>query len=362
MQATSISSRIVRLRRKVKHVGRKIVEHRIKPRLLACRIRHIAGPKTVEYGPDEVLLICVVRNGAYHVRTYIEYHLRLGVRHIVFLDNNSTDQTVQIAREYEDVTILQTDRPYHIYENAMKRYLAGRFSRGRWNLCADIDERFGYPFSDTLPLREFVRYLNRSSYTAVLAQMLDMFSDAPLSALRNIAAEDLRRCCTYYDISAIRKIDYRFGPPGHPAIKEHFGGIRRKLFGSDNGLTKAALVRVKDPRRLFVGWHHASDARVADVSCVLLHYPFAGAFSEKVAEAVAARRYGKFTADYVRYAEWLRNDPTGTIRSDSARELRSVNSLLDDGFLVASEEYLDWARARGSVDPARRGAYTTSGA
>ena len=34
---------------------------------------------------------------------------------------------------------------FQVDENTMKRYLAERFSRGRWNLCADIDELFDYP-------------------------------------------------------------------------------------------------------------------------------------------------------------------------------------------------------------------------
>ena len=60
----------------------------------------------------------------------------------------------------EDVTVLQTDAPYNKYENTMKRYLAERFSSGRWNLCADIDELFDYPFSESLSLRDFLGYLN----------------------------------------------------------------------------------------------------------------------------------------------------------------------------------------------------------
>jgi hypothetical protein len=39
--------------------------------------------------------------------------------------------------------------PSNKYENTMKRYLAERFSPGRWNLCADIDELFDYPFSES---------------------------------------------------------------------------------------------------------------------------------------------------------------------------------------------------------------------
>ena len=66
----------------------------------------------------------------------------MGVKHFVFLDNGSTDRTVEMLCAHEDVTVLQTNAPYQKYENTMKRYLAERFSPGKWNLCADIDELF----------------------------------------------------------------------------------------------------------------------------------------------------------------------------------------------------------------------------
>jgi len=108
-------------------------------------------------------------------------------------------------RKAEDVTVLQTKVPYNRYENTMKRYLAERFSSRRWNLCADIDELFDYPFSERLSLRDFLGYLNNTNYTAVVAQMLDMFSDVPLQKLESKADDVLHAKYPFYDISAITK-------------------------------------------------------------------------------------------------------------------------------------------------------------
>ena len=110
----------------------------------------------------------------------MDHYRELGVAHCVFLDNGSTDDTVDRLCAYPCVTVLQTDAPYEKFENTMKRYLADRFSQGRWNLCADIDELFDYPFSGTLPLAAFLGYLNQRGFTAVVAQLLDLFSDLPL--------------------------------------------------------------------------------------------------------------------------------------------------------------------------------------
>ena len=87
--------------------------------------------------------------------------------------------------------MLHTEAPYAKYENTMKRYLAETFSAGRWNLCADIDELFDYPFSERIGLNSFLSYLNANSYTAVVTQMLDMFADCPLSELESDPEDSL---------------------------------------------------------------------------------------------------------------------------------------------------------------------------
>ena len=61
----------------------------------------------------------------------------------------------------------------------------------------------------------------------------------------------------------------------------HWDGIRRQVFGTSNGLTKAALTRPDGRFATFVDWHHTTP-RVADVTALLVHYPFANGFHEKV--------------------------------------------------------------------------------
>ena len=211
----------------------------------------------------------------------------MGVKHFVFLDNGSTDRTVELLCAQEQVTVLQTDAPYNKYENTMKRYLAQTFSAGRWNLCADIDELFDYPFSESLNLRDLLRYLNANNYTAVVAQMLDLFADVALNELESKADDMLKQKYVYYDISAIEKTDYVWSELSNPEIRMHWGGIRKMVFGTTNGLTKAALVLMNGKVRPFFSWgHHAEGAFIADIACILMHYPFVSSFFAKVEDAV----------------------------------------------------------------------------
>ena len=327
----------------------KLKEVRIRPLILRCSIRHVHGAQDIPYTLEELIVLCVVRNGEMHVKSFIEHHLALGVKHIVLLDNGSTDDTIAIAKRYPHVTILSTKCPYRVFETHMKHYLVRRFSRLRWSLFADIDELFDYPFSDVLSLKMLLAYLNAHSYTAVVTQMLDMFSEHSLGQQHSDKEDSVREIYTYYDASNIHSYgEYNFGTLSNKEVKFHYGGIRKTLFGTDNGLTKAALILLSDELVPFVGWHHVANARIADFTCVLLHYPFVGSFREKVREAVESDRYGCTCAsrEYLKYWEGLK-DTDIVLKLETASKFVDVNSLVQSGFLVVSEAYRRWVALYG---------------
>src|SRR5215203_4779881 len=111
-------------------------------RVVHHRLEHLHGPEEVDYGPDELVVVCLVRDCRLYVKSFVEHYLSLGVKHLFFLDNESTDGTVEALKGYENVTVLRTTLPYKRYEYPMTQYLIERFGRGRWCLCVDIDELF----------------------------------------------------------------------------------------------------------------------------------------------------------------------------------------------------------------------------
>ena len=331
----------------------KLIKHRIADSkymrfgvlsiLLLPKIRHIHGLLKIDYDNDELIIICVLLNGELYIKSFMEHYRSMGIKHFVFMDNGSTDQTIKILSSYDSVTILQSKAPYQRYENTMKRYLVDRFSKGRWNLCADIDELFDYPFSDRISLKNFLQYLNKNSYTAVITQMLDMFSDQPLAKLQSSSDDSIKDKYRYYDISSISKEEYYHSEPKLKNIKMHWGGIRSKLFGTNNGLTKASLVRMDGKIKTFVVAHHTKNAHVADVSCVLKHYPFNSAFYTKVKDAVQTGRYGPITTpEYFAYWKGLESNPNLGLKMETAHFLSSLEQLIDQEFISVSEQYREW--------------------
>jgi hypothetical protein len=335
-------------------------------------VEHLHGAEKVPHEPDELIVVCLVRDGRPYVRSFVEHYLSLGVKHICFLDNGSTDGTVEALKNYDNVTVLRTTLPYKRYEYSLKQYLIARFGRDRWCLCADIDELFDYPYSDVVGLGSLLDYLNSNSYTAVAAQMLDMFPEEPLSGSReaNLPDEPLKERHRFYDVSNIGRKSFTELRRRFPTnilesdeIEAFRGGIRETVFGVNSDLTKFPLVffdgRIKPMED---SSHWVANARIADLTCVLFHYKFLdGYLHEQAAHAVREGQYHNASHVYKKYLRILEENPTLRVKQEAAREIESVNDLVENGFLIVSEEYMmrvydEEERKKGTGRPPRRGA------
>ena len=316
---------------------------------LETRIRHLHGPEEVTYGLDELVVVCLVRDGLPYLKSFVEHYFSLGVKHIVFLDNGSSDGTVSMAQSYKNVTILQTDLPFKEYKNPLRRYLVARFGQGRWILYVDVDELFDYPYSNVVDLGAFLGYLTEKSYTAVVAQMLDMFPKRCELYAANIDDEPLKELHKFYDISNITTEGYytrgdASNTLANEEIEVHRGGVHRTVFGQRALLTKHPLMFLDDEiRPIDPGPHWVSRARVADITCVLFHYKFIGDFYERAVRAVKEESYANDSAKYKKFLGTLEQDPELQIKRETAQELRDINDLIDNRFLIVSENYVAWS-------------------
>ncbi|AHY46133.1 Glycosyl transferase family 2 [Rubrobacter radiotolerans] len=338
-----------------------LVPDRLWRRLMRSSVRHLHGPERLASRPDELVVVCLVRDGEPYIEQFVEHYLNdLGARHIVFLDNGSADGTVELASRYkkDGVTVLLSKLPYREYSLLMKQYLIGTYGRGVWTLCVDVDELFDYPYSEAVGLGAFLGYLNVRGYTAVAAQMLDMFAEGPISA--SSGGSFLKEAHHFYDLREIREQEYGAvwradNVLSNERIKILRGGIRKTLFGADAVLTKHPLVFPDGGVEPMVNSsHRVRGARIADLSGVLYHYKFVSGFPERVRRAVREENYSNLSKRYKQYLEVLQRNPDLTARGAGSRELSSTDDLLDAGFLVASESYREFARTPGEDAPPER--------
>ena len=60
---------------------------RSKVQRVAQSVRHIHGVQSLSLPIGGVVVVCLVKDGEYYVRAFIEHYLRIGAIHIVLLDN-----------------------------------------------------------------------------------------------------------------------------------------------------------------------------------------------------------------------------------------------------------------------------------
>jgi hypothetical protein len=191
-----------------------------------------------------LVLLCLVRDSLPWIEAFVERDLALGVKHTVFLDNNSNDGTAPAAERYDDVTVLLTDEIECLAEGISEA------------LFKTVPRLTRFPL---------------------------VFSDGRIKPLEV-----------------------------------------KPLEGSP---------------------HHVDNARIADFSCVLFHYKFLEHLREKAAQALREENHWGKSARYKRYLEVLERNPSLQVRQETSKENTSVNDLLEEGFLVVSDDYVRWVDA-----------------
>ena len=311
-------------------------------------IRHLHGPKGRVAAPDEAVLIALVRDGSYYLDVFFDHYRALGIRHFVFVDNGSCDDTLARLQQEPGVAVLQSTLPWGRFENDFRATAARRYGQDRWCLIVDMDEIFDFEGRFEIGLAGFIRYLTAQGYTGVMAQMLEMF---PKAALRDVAALPYRDVMAQFsncDLSAVKSLPYDSDQTGlayflhqnSPAISAPpilFGGVRGKVFGENCCLSKHPLIFNGADVGPAVHPHASTGLHLAPMTALIKHYKFAndsfGRDQQSLASASIA--HGE---DRLRLAAIGQNSDL-SLWSETAQTFPGISGLQQQGFLLADPEF-----------------------
>jgi hypothetical protein len=315
--------------------------------LVESSTTHVAGARELDLAADQCVAVCLIRDGRWYVDGFVEHYLRLGVDHVVFLDNGSTDGTVDRLVGRDRVSVFRCDLPYRDHKLAMKRHLVRRFAGRGWGLCVDSDEHFDYPASSQISMRDFLAYLVDGERDAVRALMLDLYPRASLRASWE-AGERWRDEHVYFETDTLKR--RVFPADGMPPIDIFWNGVRGRLGVPRLCLTKFPLIRPTGRVRFLEDDAHlVSHANEADVSGLLLHYKFAPCFPARVADALARKQYHASSSEYVYYDAALKADPDLALWTETARRYAGTDDLAGTEYLPASPAFRAWVAQRAGA-------------
>ncbi|APG48192.1 glycosyltransferase family 2 protein [Phaeobacter porticola] len=316
----------------------------------SASVRHISGPRQPKSTPDAVTVIALVRDGAYYLDVFLSHYRALGVTHFVFCDTGSADGTLARLAAEPDVTVLQSLLPWGRFENMFRGYAARRFCQDRWCLFADMDEILEFEGQNAAGLPGLITYLERHGYTAMMAQMLEMFPNAPLTTVADLSYRAVQDQFCHYDITAVRALPYDSKATGLSYFlqqnelpdtaepKMQFDGIRGAVFGERCCLSKHPLVHIGEGVAPAVHPHLSTGVRVADVMAVLKHYKFANnaLARDRASQSSEAIPHGE---DALRVAGFSA-DPDLSLWSTAAQVYEGPALLRAQGFVQLAPRYL----------------------
>jgi len=249
--------------------------------------------------------------------------------------------------------VIRNALPAKSYECLLRAQTARRVFHGGWGLFVDSDELVEGPFGKGAALPRLTAYLNAQGYTAMAAQMLDLFSPQDYATTRALDYDTTIATFDHYSLREITHTPYHDREvigfnwfvrenKSEAAVLWQIGGLRHEVFGEDCVLTKHSLVKNAAGIALMSHPHCASGVVLADVTGVLRHYKLAGDYLERDRRNIL-REVWDHSEDAKRVAVAGAGDDF-TIRVAHPLRWRGPEDLVTRGFLIASERYQRFMR------------------
>jgi glycosyl transferase family 2 len=276
--------------------------------------------RTEAIRPDDILLVATMRNEQIRLPYFMRYYRELGVDHFLFVDNDSTDGTLDYLAAQSDVSLWHTRASYKkaTFGVDWMNWLKRKYAHDHWTLVVDPDEFFVYPFCDTRPIRALTDWLDNSSIRSFSAMLLDVYPKGRLDEVPYQPGQNPMEIASWFDsgnYSIKRNPTY-----GNLWIQ---GGPRSRVFFADNPKQAPALNKIPlvkwDRRYAFVSSTHAllprglnqvyDDWGGEKASGILLHTKFLNTFSAKAAEELTRGQHYARSTEYKAYSEKLNGEP-----------------------------------------------------
>lgn len=157
---------------------------------------NIENVRVREYSDTEnpIIVLCV-KNDKKRLSMLVEHYRSLGVERFAFLDNGSTDGTLEWMLEQDDIDVFTTDDMYNclVKEGWINR-IVSHYGFDRWYILTDSDELSTYVGMESHSLRDVTAYGRKNGIKRFKGINLDMYADAPLFS---IASENIDIKDTY---------------------------------------------------------------------------------------------------------------------------------------------------------------------
>ena len=275
---------------------------------------------TAAIRPDDILLVCTLRNEHVRLPYFLKYYREMGISHFLFIDNDSDDGSREYLMQQPDVSVWHTKASYKkaLFGVHWMNWIARKHCHNHWTLTVDVDEFFVFPFSDTRPIPALTDWLDNSGIKSFSAMLIDMYPKGPIDAQPYQAGQNPFEIAQWFDSG-----NYSI------SVNHQFynlwiqGGPRARLFFKDAPYKAPSLNKIP-----LVKWHrsyaymHSTHMLLPrglnyvyetnggeKASGALLHAKFLSTFVQKAEEELVRKQHYAGSREYRAYHDHLKEDP-----------------------------------------------------
>lgn len=182
--------------------------------------------------------VTVCHNEVLIIRQFLEHYRKIGCGHFLIVDDNSDDGTFEFLAEQKDVTLFQPANGARFSDcvGKWRQQLLDYYCVNRWVTLPDVDELMYYKQMPA-KLPEVIEALEGQGEEALLAVMLDMYDDKPLSSQKYTGERPLEDEFPFFDGQGMSPMGIRIGAQPSSYLKKWptppvciMGGVRERLF------------------------------------------------------------------------------------------------------------------------------------
>lgn len=299
--------------------------------------------KRIPSSPDEIRLFTMARNEELRLPYFFKYYFDRGVDRIFIIDNGSTDNTLNLALQQDNVHVYQTNETFKKYYN-WTEHLLRRHGVGHWCLAVDLDEYMVYPHSEEILIREFVEFLEMHNYSAVYCLLLDMYSKEDMRELSYKQGENPLNHTPFFDSEFTKQIGYIHDVKFKRKFKtiKFGGGMRKRVFNIEPNCTKVPLFKYDRSVSTAAGMHAIEGTNVADIQGVILHFKYLQDFVGRTIEEAKRQEHAGGAFLYKKMANKLKPDTPNSFYYENSVKYKNSGQLLKLGLMTTMpvfEEY-----------------------
>ena len=283
----------------------------------------------------EPTVLAVVRDEKERIKLFFQHYRKLGVKQFVFIDNGSTDGTL------EWISQQQGTRCYRVYAKFLTASKVAWIEKalaltgyGRWYVVVDSDELLDYVCSEQHDMMSLILHARNKGYKHLNGYMLDMYSDKPLFT-EDCGFEDIVYRFRFFDESGFALQSYR-SPIIDVEVVSLTGGPRARIFNSTGPCLNKQSVFCYDSETLYCSPHYFWPYNKWDempCSYVLRHYKFLKHDLREFEKRIEEKGFWNGSWDYRCYMDSYRCNSQISMKCKKSREYKSSVSLSTLPFL-----------------------------